>query len=656
MKRLLIANRGEIAIRIARTARRMGIATVAVHSDADADMPHVRACDRGVRIGPAAARDSYLDIAAILDAAAKSRADAIHPGYGFLSENAAFARAAVEAGLIFVGPRARTIEAMGDKARARAIAAEAGVPVLAGHDGGQQDTESLAAEAVRIGLPVMVKAAAGGGGRGMRAVHDAARLADAIDSARREAEAAFGDGRLLLERLVEDARHVEVQVFGDVHGNFVHLHERDCSAQRRHQKLVEEAPSPALSDATREALTGDAIRLARAAGYVGAGTVEFVVGADGKHHFLEMNTRLQVEHPVTEAITGLDLVEWQLRVARGEALPLAQEDIRVVGHAIEARLCAEDAAAGFLPQTGRIVEWSPPAAVARVDAGVETGSVVSPHYDSMIAKVIVHGRDRAEAAARMVAALDATHVAGVATNRTFLRGLVGSDAFRDGAVTTSLVDGWAEMAANGADGVPQSLMAPRPDRATVALAAALLGNAGGDWFRSSGVADCPIDIESGGTVHACRLAFERGRLKAIAVDGVVADVQSVKVQGHDVDYAQDGVMRRAWSAMAGAELWLDVDGESFRFREVDYLGGQAAVADSGKVAAPLSGSVRKVHVRSGDRVEPGAPLLVIEAMKMETVVAARISGTVRAVHAAEGGQVAAGALLVEIEADARTDG
>jgi acetyl/propionyl-CoA carboxylase alpha subunit len=656
LKRLLIANRGEIAMRIARTARRMGISTVAIHSDADAQMPHVRACDTAVRLGPAPSRDSYLNVPAILEAARKSGADAVHPGYGFLSENATFARAVIDAGLIFVGPRTETIEGMGDKARAKRIAADLGLPVLFGYDGDDQSDGRLRDEAARIGYPLILKAAAGGGGRGMRVVREPGDFADAVDSARREAEAAFGDARLLIERLVEDARHVEVQVFGDTSGNVVHLFDRDCSAQRRHQKLVEEAPSPAVSDTLRQWMTGDAVNLARAVGYVGAGTVEFVVGADGRHHFLEMNTRLQVEHPVTEAITGLDLVEWQLRVARGEKLPLTQDRIAMRGHAIEVRLCAEDAAAGFLPQTGRIAAWQP-APGARIEAGVETGSVVSPHYDSMIAKLIVDGADRAEAVARMVAALDATHIAGVVTNRGFLRGLVDSAEFREAAVTTSLLDRWTERASHLLSDAPPALARPVPDLGTVALAAAILGNAvlgdtGGDWFRSSGVADCPIDLEGDGRSFACRLKFERGALAAIQVDGERSGIEAVSVVGNDIAFTADGVQRRAWHAFAGNELWLDLDGKTFRFREIHHLIGRAAVQDGSRVVAPLSGVVRKVHVSPGDTVETGAPLVVIEAMKMEIVLSARAAGTVRAVHATEGAQVAAGSLLVELDTDA----
>ncbi len=655
MKILLIANRGEIAIRIARTARRMGIATVAVCSDADAAMPHARACDMALRIGPAPARDSYLNIGAILDAAKRSGADAIHPGYGFLSENAAFARAVAGAGLIFVGPRPETIEAMGDKGRVKAIATAAGLPVIAGYDGEDQSDERLAEAAARIGFPLMVKALAGGGGRGMRIVCEAGALAEAIASARREAEAAFGDGRLLLERLVENARHVEVQVFGDAHGNVVHLFDRDCSAQRRHQKLVEEAPSPNITWQVRDRLTADAVKLARAASYVGAGTVEFVVGGDGAHRFLEMNTRLQVEHPVTEAITGVDLVEWQLRVARGEALPLEQEKIVRSGHAIEARLCAENPAAGFLPQTGRIAGWSPPAGV-RVDAGIEQGSAVSPHYDSMIAKIVVHAGKRAEAIDALAAALAATRVAGVVTNRAFLGDLVASPEFGERTLDTATIDGWVERSRRLLAPDQPSLRLARPPAEAVALAATILGNGEGDWFRSSGLTESPLDLECAGVAFACRLRFERGALGGIAVDGAPQPLAVTRLDGNDIVFAFDGRMRRGWFALSGDELWLDLDGATFRFREVDHLAGRASAPDGARVAAPLAGLVRKVHVAAGQRVEAGAPLLVIEAMKMETVLTARAPGAVRTVHAAEGAQVAAGAVLVEIEADANNNG
>ena len=437
---VLIANRGEIACRIARTCRRLGIRTVAVYSDADAGALHVRDCDAAIRIGPPPARESYLDGKAVLAAARESGAEAIHPGYGFLSENADFAEAVGAAGLAFVGAPAAAIRALGSKSAAKALMDRAGVPILGGYHGEAQDDAALAREAERIGFPLLVKPAAGGGGRGMRIVPDAAALGNALESARREAASSFGDDRLLLERYLAPARHIEVQVFADTMGNTVHLHERDCSAQRRHQKVIEEAPASGLSDAVRDSLGRAAVAAAEAVDYVGAGTVEFLLDEDGDFFFIEMNTRLQVEHPVTEMVTGHDLVEWQLRVAAGEALPAAQEAISVEGHAIEARLYAEDPAAGFLPSTGPIGLMRLPGEGARVDTGFEAGDSVTPHYDSLLAKVIVHAPSRAVARAKLASALAETAVVGPVTNRDFLIAVLAEDAFVRGTLDTGHLD------------------------------------------------------------------------------------------------------------------------------------------------------------------------------------------------------------------------
>ncbi len=640
MKKLLIANRGEIACRIARTARRMGIATVAVHSDPDRDALHVKAADEAVRIGGAAPAESYLNISAIIDAARRSGADAVHPGYGFLSENAAFAEACADAGLIFVGPPAEVIAAMGDKAQAKHIAGEAGVPIVPGYAGADQSPQVLAREAVSLGFPLMVKAAAGGGGRGMRRVGDASRLAEALESARREAESAFGDGRLLLERLIGDARHIEVQVFGDTHGNVVNLGERDCSAQRRHQKIIEETPSPFAAGGLRERLCGDAVKLAQAVGYVGAGTVEFIVAQDGSHYFLEMNTRLQVEHPVTEMVTGLDLVECQIRVARGEPLPLGQADIVFSGHAIEARLYAEDPYSGFLPQAGRIVHFRPPADV-RVDAGVSEGSTVTPHYDPMIAKVIVHGADRSDAVGRLRSALERTEIAGVRTNLGSLNDLAGSDEFTRGAFTTDTIDRWIA-------GETDIVRAARPGRDDYALAAAVVAlGEGRDWFRSTGIAVCTVELDAGfGPVRA-DLEFRRGRLAEIRIDGGAAAVENAIIDGPEVRFSVDGVARRAWAHRSADGLWLGVGGKVHVFREPDHLSGRGPGADTSRIVAPLAGLMRDVLVSEGDVVEAGAPIAVIEAMKMETTVATLAAGRVRRIHVFSG-LVAMGQLLAEI--------
>lgn len=646
IRKLLIANRGEIACRVARTARRMGIATVAVHSDADRDALHAAMADEAVRIGGDLPRQSYLDAGAVIAAALQAGADAVHPGYGFLAENAAFAEACLAAGLSFVGPSPAAIRAMGDKASAKALVEKAGVPVVPGYAGDDQSAERLAAEADRIGYPLLIKAAAGGGGRGMRQVMKASDLQGALDGARSEAGNAFGDDTLLLERLVVEARHIEIQVFGDSKGNCIHLGERDCSTQRRHQKVIEEAPSPAVDAALRAALGTDAVKVARAVDYCGAGTVEFIVGADGSHFFLEMNTRLQVEHPVTEMITGFDLVEWQLRVAAGEELPARQDKIALRGHAIEARLYAENPYAGFLPQTGEILYWLPGDAErldgVRVDSGVRAGDFVTPFYDPMLAKVVAHGRDRDEATARLSQALRSAPLIGPVTNRTFLVDLLGSPEFAAGAMTTGLLDRW--VAEGGA-----MLAEPVPILEDFALAAAILALApGGGWFRSTGVAECPITLQCGGLARETVVRFLRGRLVSIAVDGVEAGLGEIRLALPEIRYTQDGVARKALALVEDFGLRLDRDGRTFHFAEPDRLAARASAADPSRVVSPVSGLVRAVTVQPGDAVSAGQMLVVVEAMKMETTLPARGSGTVRAVHVAAGEQTRAGDLLIEI--------
>jgi acetyl-CoA carboxylase biotin carboxylase subunit len=642
---LLIANRGEIACRIIRTAKRMGIRSVAVYSDADRDALHVRMADKAVRIGGPAPADSYLHAEAIISAAQASGADAIHPGYGFLSENAAFAQACIDAGLVFVGPPAGAIHAMGDKSRAKALMREAGVPVVPGYDGEDQSTERLADEAARIGFPVLVKAAAGGGGRGMRRINGLGDIRAAIDSARREAESAFGDATLLLEKLVTDARHIEVQIFADGRGNIVHLGERDCSTQRRHQKIIEETPSPFVDDAMRAAMGQAAIAAAGAVGYVGAGTVEFIVGADRGFHFLEMNTRLQVEHPVTEMVTGIDLVEWQLRVASGEILPLRQDEIRFSGHAIEARLCAEDAYAGFTPQMGTVLHWRPEAVAGegiRIDHGLVEGGEISPHYDPMIAKVIAHGATRADAIAKLRVALHAVPLFGVVTNRGFLLDLLRDEPFTAGAMTTGLIDG---RAASGA--LADAL--PAPGETDFALAAAVAALAdGSDWFSSTGVARCPVTLCAGDDIRQCLVRFERGALVSIDVAGslVALDVEAVPLP--EVLYRVEGVRRAATVVREGRRWWVDRDGATFAFDEPDALVGKAQTLDETVVASPVSGLLRHVAVAEGDAVARGDLIAVIEAMKMETSLTARCDGSVGSLRVRPGEQVRAGDIVAEI--------
>jgi geranyl-CoA carboxylase alpha subunit len=648
LRRLLIANRGEIAVRIAATARRMGIATVAVFSDADAGALHARVCDEAVRIGPPAAADSYLDIVAVLDAAARTGADSVHPGYGFLSENAAFADAVRAAGLVFVGPPGAAIRLMGDKAAAKAAMRKAGVPVLKGHDGEAATDAELARHAGRIGYPLMVKARAGGGGRGMRMVRHAGELAESIASARREAKSAFGDDRLMLEALAQGGRHVEVQVFADRHGNVVHLFERDCTAQRRRQKVIEEAPSPCVEEGMRGRLGSWAVAAARAAGYEGAGTVEFILDAAGRPHFLEMNTRLQVEHPVTEMVTGLDLVEWQLRIAAGERLPLTQERIPLAGHAIEARLYAEDPACGFAPQTGRVRLFRPDtggAANLRVDAGIAEGDVVHAHYDAMIAKFVAHGQDREEATRSLIALIAGNPLVGLTTNAGFLVRLLQSDAFAQAKLTTATLDEWQ---AAGSAVFP----APRATDADFADAAAALAlMAGGDWFRSSGLAEPAIDLVQGGRAMTARLRIVRGRLETVAVGAQSFTCEQAGYRDGILEIRANGVVRRRRAIATGEGMLLQAGNDWLEFREPDLLAPRPVPDDPTRIVAPAAGVVVKLVVAEGTRVAAGDPIGAIEAMKMEMPLTARIGGVVRELSARAGGMVAQGDPLARIDPD-----
>jgi geranyl-CoA carboxylase alpha subunit len=640
--KILVANRGEIACRVMRTARTLGYRTVAVYSDADAHAPHVTLADEAVRLGPAAAAASYLSIPALLAAAKATGADAVHPGYGFLSERAEFAEACADAGLVFIGPPASAIRAMGDKAAAKRRMREAGVPCAPGYLGEDQSDERLMAEAHALGAPLLVKAVAGGGGRGMRLVHDLATLPEALAGARREAQAAFGDGTLMLERLIERGRHIEVQVFADTHGHVIHLGERDCTAQRRRQKVVEEAPSPIVSPALREALGADAVAAARAVGYVGAGTVEFIVDEHLQHHFLEMNTRLQVEHPVTECITGLDLVAWQLRVAAGEPLPLQQADVRFCGHAVEVRLYAEDPYDGFAPQTGRILHWRPQAALregVRIDDGIAEGGEVSPWYDAMVAKVIAHGNDRADALRRLRAALEDAPLAGLRHNGRFLRDLLAHPRFAGATMTTTLLDEWAAAPAEAREPL---LKRPEPPALAWRLAAALLApQAPG---RPAALASAPLTLVIDG---------QRQTLAAPP-----ADVTVHAWDGHVARVTADGVTRRVVAVHEPASgpdrpaaVHLALDGAVFRVEEASPYPRTEATIDPSAVRAPVAGVLAQLKVAPGDRVAAGQPLACVEAMKMEMWVSAAAAGTVKAVHAAERAPVAAGALLVSLALD-----
>ena len=652
LKSLLVANRGEIACRIFRTARRLGVRTIAVYSDADAGARHVRAADEALRLGPAPARESYLDMARILAAAQESGAAAIHPGYGFLAENAQFAAACVAAGHIFVGPPAESIAAMGSKILAKTRMRAAGVPVLPGYAGAQQDLEHLAREARAMALPLIVKPAAGGGGKGMQIVRHEREIAPALAAARRLAESAFGDGALLLERYLSAPRHIEVQVFADAHGHLLHLGERDCSIQRRHQKLIEEAPAPALPEEVRARLRAAALLVAREVGYVGAGTVEFLFDA-GEFYFMEMNTRLQVEHTVTEAITGLDLVEWQLRVAAGEALPLTQEAVRFSGHAIEARVCAEDPQAGFLPSAGELalLEW-PSGEGVRVDAGFGSADRVSESYDSLLGKVIAWAPSREEAAARLAAALERTYCAGVHSNEHWLARILRLPDFLQVRHSIAFLDEVAPRLSPDSDARPEALI----------LAALIAQTAPGpgarpahpwevtDGFTPNLPALVDLRFNSHGKSHAVQLEFERASAVRARVDGAAAvALAEASVSAADVA-VRIGARRfaaRALRSGARVHLWLEDTHEEFVLEDPREREFRSSAASGGLTSA-LPGVVVSVPVQVGQEVEAGTVLMLIEAMKMEHAITAPYAGRVTAVHFAAGDRVAEGSALLEL--------
>jgi 3-methylcrotonyl-CoA carboxylase alpha subunit len=662
--KILIANRGEIACRVARTARRMGIRTVAVYSDADADALHVVSCDEAYRLGPPPPRESYLNGEAIIAIARRTGAQAVHPGYGFLSENEDFAAACAAAGLVFIGPPPAAIAAMGSKSAAKRIMGDAGVPLVPGYHGEDQDPALLAREAAAIGYPVLIKATAGGGGKGMKIVGEPADFAAALASARREAAAGFGDDRVLVERYLAAPRHIEIQVFGDAHGEAVYLFERDCSVQRRHQKVLEEAPAPGMTAARRRAMGEAAVAAAKAIGYVGAGTVEFIAEQDGTFYFMEMNTRLQVEHPVTEMITGLDLVEWQLRIAAGEPLPRKQDELAIRGHAIEARIYAEDPDRGFLPSIGRLVHLRAPATgpKVRVDTGVRGGDEISPYYDPMIAKLVVHGEDRPAALRRLAAALAGYEIVGVATNVEFLQRVVAHDAFATARLDTGLI-------ARHHD----ALFPPPPPLPADALLAAALGEVTALVDERAGGAGQSGDPHSpwnavdpwwpNSDAHAIALTFADGETRhdvALRRDGagwrVALPARSVAatVTRRDGRLAiiVDGAEFAATVVRAGEERHVFCDGAHRRLRLVDRL---AHAGDDelhgGRLTAPMSGAVVAVLVKAGDRVEKGAQLIVLEAMKMEQTITAPAPGVVTAVNFRVGDRVQEGADLVDLEAE-----
>lgn len=669
-KKILIANRGEIACRVAATAKRLGVKTVAVYSDADANAKHVAVCDEAVHIGGSAPKDSYLRWERIIDAAKATGAQAIHPGYGFLSENEDFAKACADAGLVFIGPPASAINAMGLKAESKRLMEQAQVPLVPGYHGADQDPALLQREADRIGYPVLIKASAGGGGKGMRAVDKAEDFAAALDSCKREAINSFGDDAVLVEKYVQRPRHIEIQVFGDTHGNCVYLFERDCSVQRRHQKVLEEAPAPGMTPELRARMGEAAVAAARAVNYVGAGTVEFIVEQPGgydapeqmKFYFMEMNTRLQVEHPVTEAITGLDLVEWQLRVASGEPLPLQQQDLRITGHAIEARICAENPDNNFLPATGALNVYALPDCVTfergavRVDSGVRQGDAISPFYDSMVAKLIVHGDTRAQALARLDEALAQTHIVGLATNVQFLRRVARTEAFASAKLDTALIQReQAVLFHQESVGLPLA--------AAAAVAQALLRERASegvdpfsrrDGFHTHGVVQRRFEFEFGGEHAKALLTYERGGSLHLAVgegDAAVAGPLVFSAVGRGIELQFAGQRTRAAVYAQGEVDHVFTPLGATQITAIDLLAhaGEAA-AEGGRLTAPMPGKVVSFAVKAGDQVTKGQPLAVMEAMKMEHTIAAPADGVVQELLYAPGDQVAEGAELLKLVA------
>ncbi|MFZ6644496.1 acetyl/propionyl/methylcrotonyl-CoA carboxylase subunit alpha [Undibacterium sp. TJN25] len=652
--KILIANRGEIALRVMRTARALGFRTVAVFSSADRDALHVREADQAVHIGEALPAQSYLNIPAIIHAARLSGADAVHPGYGFLAENAAFAQACRDAGLVFIGPSPEAIIAMGNKAGAKRLMMDAGVPCIPGYQGEDQDEARLHEEAGKIGYPVMIKATAGGGGRGMRLVSSSEQFPDALRSAKSEAQSAFGNPEVILERAIMEPRHIEIQVFADRYGNAIHLGERDCSVQRRHQKVVEEAPSPAVDEDLRQRMGATAVAAVKAIRYEGAGTLEFLLDSEGRYYFMEMNTRLQVEHPVTEAITGLDLVELQLRVAGGEVLPLAQQDVRFHGHAIEVRLCAEDAEASFMPQSGTMALWQMPAGI-RVEAALESGAVIPPYYDSMIAKLIGYGASRDEARRKLGAALEDAVALGVKTNQQFLASCLRHPVFAAGGATTAFIGTHAE-----------ELLKPDGDSEAraQALAAMLLyavpadGGGTGQLGNSSIAHRLPIGFRFDINARACvaSLAYGGDSRYQASIEKRSFALQLLELGPHSVRFSCDGLVESAALVRDGSELLLQYRGASYRIADRSHVAQtkQREPGGDGKIRASMNARVVAVHVAVGEMVKAGQPVLTLEAMKMEHVHAAPVGGRVTALNAAMGDQVTVYRVIAEIARDEAT--
>lgn len=641
---LLVANRGEIACRVMRTAKALGLTTVAVHSAVDREARHSREADIRVDLGGAKAAESYLDVAKLIAAAKASGAQAIHPGYGFLSENAGFARAIEEAGLIFLGPPASAIEAMGSKSAAKALMETAGVPLVPGYHGEAQDLETFRAAAEKIGYPVLLKATAGGGGKGMKVVEQESQLGEALASAQREALSSFGDARMLVEKYVLKPRHVEIQVFADQHGNCLYLNERDCSIQRRHQKVVEEAPAPGLSEQQRQAMGEAAVRAAQAIGYVGAGTVEFLLDARGEFFFMEMNTRLQVEHPVTEAITGLDLVAWQIRVACDEPLPITQAQVPLNGHAIEVRLYAEDPANDFLPATGDLTLYreSAPGAGRRVDSGVSEGDSISPYYDPMLGKLIAWGENREQARLRLLAMLDEFAIGGLKTNIAFLRRILAHPAFADAELDTGFIPRYQAQLLPEADTLPAEFWQAA---AEAFIQSEPLVQRDDDrhspWATHSGLR---LGVPAHISLHL-RCNTEE---QAVSLDHSAPS--TLTLRGEQLVHEHNGLRRQHLAIRRGNTLYLQWNGELQAITQLDPIAeADASHSHQGGLGAPMNGSIVRVMVEVGQVVEAGTPLVVLEAMKMEHSIRAPHNGTVKALFCEEGDMVSEGSVLVELE-------
>lgn len=643
---LLVANRGEIACRVMRTAKALGLTTVAVHSATDRHARHVEEADIAIDLGGAKPAESYLRADAVLAAAKAAGAQAIHPGYGFLSENAGFARACEEAGLVFLGPPASAIDAMGSKSAAKALMEDAGVPLVPGYHGEAQDYATFQREAARIGYPVLLKAAAGGGGKGMKVVERESELAEALESAQREAQSGFGDSRMLVEKYLTKPRHVEIQVFADQHGNCLYLNERDCSIQRRHQKVVEEAPAPGLSVELRRGMGEAAVRAAQAIGYVGAGTVEFLYDeGSGQFFFMEMNTRLQVEHPVTEAITGLDLVAWQIRVARGEPLPISQEQVPLNGHAIEVRLYAEDPEGGFLPASGHLALYrEPPAGPGRrVDSGIREGDDISPFYDPMLAKLIAWGENREEARQRLLAMLGETAVGGFKTNLAFLRRVLAHPAFAAAELDTGFIARHQEQLLPAPGELPAQFWQLAGEAWAQSEAERVRGDdahspwSARDGWRSGLPGETDLHLLAKGESQVVRLRHADG-------------VRGATLKGEWLEVDLDGLRRRHLALRQGDSLYLEWQGELVQVRRYDAIAeAEAAHAHHGGLGAPMNGSIVRILVQPGQSVEAGAALVVLEAMKMEHSIRAPHAGVVKSLYCSEGELVAEGTALVELE-------